>query len=141
MKCLSAISFLFKSILWSIYGVLTILMLKILLAHLLRAIVANLKIYAIYALYPESFCNKNLAIRKVFAFCDSVVNINVLILDNFLWKCKTWPAPKLFNVDQVLQAGVLPEPWAPREARRRRRLFTVLFVFVNIVLISILAIS
>ena len=46
-------------------------MLKILQAHLLRAFVAKLKIYAIYALYPESFCDKNLAIRKVFAFCDS----------------------------------------------------------------------
>ena len=34
--------------------------------------IANLKIDAIYALYPESFCDKNLAIRKVFAFCDSV---------------------------------------------------------------------
>ena len=33
--------------------------------------VRNLKIDAIYAFYPESFCNKNLAIRKVFAFCDS----------------------------------------------------------------------
>ena len=30
-----------------------------------------MKIDAIYALHPESFCNKNLAIRKVFAFCDS----------------------------------------------------------------------
>ena len=27
---------------------------------------------AIYALYPESFCGGNLAIRKVFAFSDSV---------------------------------------------------------------------
>ena len=26
---------------------------------------------AIYALYPESFCGVNLAIRKVFAFSDS----------------------------------------------------------------------
>ena len=26
---------------------------------------------AIYALYPESFCGRNLAIRKVFAFSDS----------------------------------------------------------------------
>ena len=26
---------------------------------------------AIYALYPESFCSGNLAIRKVFAFSDS----------------------------------------------------------------------
>ena len=45
-------------------------MLKILQAHLLRAFVTK-KIDAIYALYPESFCDKNLAIRKVFAFCDS----------------------------------------------------------------------
>ena len=49
----------------------TILMLKILQAHLLPAFVANSKIDAIYALYLESFCDKNLAIRKVFAFCDS----------------------------------------------------------------------
>ena len=46
-------------------------MLKILQAHPLRAFVAILKIDAIYALYPESFCDKNLAVRKVFAFCDS----------------------------------------------------------------------
>ena len=26
----------------------------------------------IYALYPERFCSENLAIRKVFAFSDSV---------------------------------------------------------------------
>ena len=37
----------------------------------LCAFVANFKIDAIYALYPESFFDKNLAIRKVFAFCDS----------------------------------------------------------------------
>jgi len=47
------------------------LMHKILQNNLLCAFVANLKIDAIYALYPESFCDKNLAIRKVFAFCDS----------------------------------------------------------------------
>ena len=29
---------------------------------------------AIYALYPESFCGVNLAIRKVFAFSDSACN-------------------------------------------------------------------
>ena len=34
----------------------TILMLKILQAHLLQAFVATSKIGAIYALYPESFC-------------------------------------------------------------------------------------
>ena len=47
------------------------LMHKILQNHLLCAFVANLKIDAIYALYPESFCDPNLAIRKVFAFSDS----------------------------------------------------------------------
>ena len=46
---------------------------KILQNHLLCAFVANLKIDTIYALYAESFCNKNLAIRKVLAFCDSVL--------------------------------------------------------------------
>ena len=54
----------------------TILMLKILQAHLLPAFVANLKIDAIYALYPESFCDKNLAVRKVFAFSDSAFALN-----------------------------------------------------------------
>ena len=43
--------------------------------HLLWAFVANLKIDAIYALYLESFCEPNLAIRKVFAFSDSEVLI------------------------------------------------------------------
>ena len=47
------------------------LMDKILQTHLLHAFVANLTIDTIYALYPESFCEKNLAIRKVFAFSDS----------------------------------------------------------------------
>ena len=49
----------------------TMLMHKILQTHLLCAFVADMKIDTIYALHPESFCNKNLAIRKVFAFCDS----------------------------------------------------------------------
>ena len=56
-----------------------ILMLKILQAHLLRAFVANLKFDAIYALYPESLCNKNLAVRKVFAFSDSGASLIVRI--------------------------------------------------------------
>ena len=46
-------------------------MIKIFQAHLLQAFVTNSQIDAIYALYPESFCNKNLAVRKVFAFSDS----------------------------------------------------------------------
>ena len=49
----------------------TMLMHKILQNHLLCAFVAILKIGGIYALYPESFCDENLAIQKVFAFCDS----------------------------------------------------------------------
>ena len=48
--------------------------LEILQNHHLCAFVANLKIDAIYALYLESFCDKNLAIRKVFTFCDSAWN-------------------------------------------------------------------
>ena len=46
-------------------------MLKILQAHLLQAFVANSKIGAICVLYTESFRDKNLAVRKVFAFSDS----------------------------------------------------------------------
>ena len=49
----------------------SIWVIKILQAHLLRAFVANLKTDAIYALYTESFCDKNVAARKVFAFSDS----------------------------------------------------------------------
>ena len=49
----------------------TMLMHKILQNHLLCAFVAHLKIDAIYALDPESFCGINLAIQKVFAFSDS----------------------------------------------------------------------
>ena len=45
----------------------TMLMHKILQTQLLSAIVANLKIDTIYALYPESFCDKNLAVRKNFS--------------------------------------------------------------------------
>ena len=52
---------------------------KILQNHLLYAFVANLKIVAIYALYPESFCDKNLAIWKVFAFSDSAL-VNIVLL-------------------------------------------------------------
>ena len=64
----------------------TILMLKILHAYLLRTFVANSKIDAIYALYPENFCRKNLAIRKVFAFCDSDRTLHWLVDQ---WLCST----------------------------------------------------
>ena len=47
---------------------------------------------AIYALYPESFCGENLAIRKVFAFSDSVMHLWCLyflnrniFLDVLIW--------------------------------------------------------
>ena len=49
----------------------TMLMHKILQNHLLCAFVTDLKIDTIYVLYPESFCDNNLAIRKAFAFSDS----------------------------------------------------------------------
>ena len=39
-----------------------------------------LKIDAIYAFYPDSFCDKNLAIRKVFVFSDSDHRCNVVIM-------------------------------------------------------------
>ena len=55
-----------------------IIMFKILQAHLLRAFVANSKIDATYVLYPESFCDKNLVVRKVFAFYDSTEQIYTL---------------------------------------------------------------
>ena len=51
----------------------SIWVIKILQAHLLRAFVANSKIDAIYALYPESLSDKYLAVRKVFAFSDSPI--------------------------------------------------------------------
>ena len=60
--------FSYKCIPWSIFGpCLCIKFANI----LLRVFVANLKIDVIYAFYPESFCNKNLAILKVFSFSDS----------------------------------------------------------------------
>ena len=52
------------------------LMLKLLQAHLLRPFVANLKTNAIYARYPGSFCDTNLAIQKVFVFSDSGESMN-----------------------------------------------------------------
>ena len=51
----------------------------ILQKHLLCTFVANLKIDAIYAFYPESFCDENLAVRKVIVFSDSVF---ILIYDD-----------------------------------------------------------
>ena len=58
-----------KHCLWSIFGPCWCT--KSCKNHLLCAYVANLKIGVIYALYPESFCDKNLVIRKDFAFSDS----------------------------------------------------------------------
>ena len=58
---------------------------KILQNHLLSAFGADLKIDAIYALYPESFCDKNLAIRKVFAFCDSECIISFKYVNMYFW--------------------------------------------------------
>ena len=44
---------------YSVKNVWIVLMVKILQAHLLCAFVANLKIDAIYELYPERFFDKN----------------------------------------------------------------------------------
>ena len=63
---------------------------KILQSHLLRAFVANLKIDTIYALYPESFCDKNLAIWKVFAFCDSVEHYSNVATWSMGFRSKKW---------------------------------------------------
>ena len=46
----------------------TILMLRIMQAHLWLAFATNLKIDVIYVLYLESFCDKNLAVRMVLVF-------------------------------------------------------------------------
>ena len=44
-----------------------------------------MKVRAIYALYPEKFCDKNPAIRKVFVFSDSGrnnidINIDIILI-------------------------------------------------------------
>ena len=57
---------------------------KFLQNHCLCAFVANLEIDVIYVLYPESFCDKNLAIRKVFPFCDSDYR-NIWQIQTSLW--------------------------------------------------------
>ena len=73
---------------------------KILQNHLLCAFVANLKIGAIYALYPESFCDKNLAIRKVFAFCDSEVQ-------RLTFRFRNFSVSKLFDFFNGI--GIIPD--------------------------------
>ena len=50
-------------------------------AHLLRASVANLKIDATYALYPESFCDKYLSSTKYLSCFSSFI---LLLLDKNL---------------------------------------------------------
>ena len=91
------------------------LMHKILQDQLLCAFVANLKIDAIYALYPESFCDKNLAIRKVVAFCDSEEIVVTVVLFQKLqicwdmgifcdhYKCSNKGSPTLYNDSRNLE--------------------------------------
>ena len=57
-----------KHCLWSIFG--PCLCTKSYKTSFMR-ICREFEIDTIYVLYPESFCDKNLAIRKVFAFSDS----------------------------------------------------------------------
>ena len=60
-----------------------VLIIKILQAHLLRAFVANLKIYAIYAIYPESFCDKNLAVWNGIAMLPQKIQLKVDMMANW----------------------------------------------------------
>ena len=53
----------------------------------------NFKIDAIYAFYPESFCNKNLANRKVFVFCDSGMEeliVELISVENVWCLWESW---------------------------------------------------
>ena len=89
--------------------------------HFLRVFVANLKNDAIYGFYPESFCDKNLAIRKVFAFSDSGLDI-VPTMQFYMYLCLHLTAPDLVELWvafvstwQYRQCFVLPgcssAPW------------------------------
>ena len=85
------------------------LMHKILQNRLLCAFVANLKIDAIYALYLESFCDKNLASRKVFAFCDSVFgSLRKDIMDNTNTLGKVYLATIISKNSHQVQVTSLP---------------------------------
>ena len=53
--------------------------------HFLGVFVVNLKNDAIYGFYPESFCDKNLAIRKVFAFSASA-RASWWVAARWLWR-------------------------------------------------------
>ena len=91
----------------------TMLMHKVLQTHLLRAFVANLKIDAIYALYPESFYDKKLAIRKVFAFCVSAPHPTPPLMhfdvrsSGPLGKCLSFPVAANKLVIVILQPELL----------------------------------
>ena len=63
-----------------------------------------MKIDAIYALYPESFCDKNLAIRKFFAFCDSAQAKQ--LEENAKAECS--------SVTLLLMNQILPQTWMLR---------------------------
>ena len=72
----------YKCTIWSIFGPRLCLKFA---NTLLPVFVENLKIDAIYAFYPESFCDENLAIRKVFFFSDSGrnnidINIDIILI-------------------------------------------------------------
>ena len=70
----------------------TILMLQILQAHLFRAFVVNLKLVAIFALCPESFCDKNLAAlaERTVAILTSIVKIPHLKTKEFMNGLRLW---------------------------------------------------
>ena len=81
---------------------------KILQNHLFCAFVANLKIDAIYALHPESFCNKNFAIRKVFAFCDSAL-LSLMMFSRTCCRQLSYPYRYCFVLQKwIWWASLLP---------------------------------
>ena len=65
----------------------TVVMLEICKHTFLGVFVANLKNDAIYGFYPESFCDKNLAIWKVFAFSDSGQPFLFFTPNVFMFQC------------------------------------------------------
>ena len=59
-----------------------------------------MKIDAIYAFYPESSCNKNLAIRKAFVFSDSGLFVGKIKPSLLMEFCQNLNNAKLLPVFQ-----------------------------------------
>ena len=70
----------YKCTLWSIFGPLLCLKFA---NTLFTRICREFENWCNLHIYPKSFCNKNLAIRKVFAFSDSAITTTLS-----QWKCQ-----------------------------------------------------